>query len=335
MEHEVDIAIVGATGLVGAAVLERLAESKISVATIYALASDRSQGQTVSFGSRQLEVFDLAEFDFSRVQLSLFCVPEDVSQNYLDTALAAGNYCIDFSAYSRTFADVPLVVQGINEGELETLTTRCVASPDSSVVHLAQILSVLRQAGSLQHVNVTILRAVSEFGRAGIDELSSQSIALFNLKPVRCTCFTQQIAFNILPHVSQTSVADDLPLSLQAQLRQVMQDDRVALNASLVQAPVFYGHSMQLRLEFSDEIPITVLEALIQSSSELNLAKKEAHRPNPVSDTVNQKGVFIGGLRPDASGSHAINLWATADNIHQGAAINGVQLAEILVKDYL
>ena len=340
MEQQIDIAVVGATGLVGNAVLEHLSESKISVGQIYALASDNSSGESVPFGNRQLTVHNTAEFDFNKVQLSFFCVPTEVSQTYIDKAVSTGNYCIDFSEYSRRDKDVPLVVQAVNGAVLEDLKGKVVASPDSSILHLAQILSVFSEAGVIERVNATLLRAVSEIGRKGIDELSAQSIALFNLKPIKREHFDEQIAFNVLPHACHASAnhigeKDGFVDQLQIELQKVMQDDALLLNASLVQVPVFYGHSMTLQLEFSDEVPINTLQDLISQSSELNLVKKGASRPNSVTDAVNQKGVYIGGLRPDPTWKSGINLWVTADNIHQGAAINGVQLAEILVKDYL
>ncbi|MGD8784388.1 MAG: aspartate-semialdehyde dehydrogenase [Thioalkalispiraceae bacterium] len=338
MEKQIDIAVIGATGLVGNAVLERLAVSKISVGTIYPVASERSDSESVAYGKRQLTVHNLKDFDFSKVQLCFFCTPAEVVREYIDTAVAADCYCIDFSNNSRLKDDVPLIVASVNAGQLAQLTGKVIACPDSSVTHLAQLLSPLMELEVIERVNVVLMRAVSEFGRQGISELSEQSIALFNLKPIKTKHFAKQIAFNVLPHACHTAgqeIKEDSGLQLALELRGVLADDALLVNPTLVQVPVFFGHSMVVQLEFAAEVPINKLRDLIKTASDLHLVDQELNSPSVVADAVNQAGVFVGAVRPDPTWPQGINLWAVADNIHQGAAINGVQLAEILVKDYL
>jgi aspartate-semialdehyde dehydrogenase len=338
MDRQIDIAVVGATGLVGSAVLEHLSESKISVGQIYPLASEQSDAESVAFGKKHLAVHDLKNFDFSKVKLSFFCVPDDVASQYIDRAAAAGSLCIDFSTASRLKDDVPLIVSDVNEDDLKDLKGNIVASPDSSVVHLAQILAPLKTLGVVERVNAVLMRAVSEHGRKAIDELSKQSIALFNLKPIKTKHFAKQIAFNILPHGCHTGgkhAGKGLVAELELELRKVLNDDGLLLNSALAQVPVFFGHSMAIQLEFAAEVPIKKVEDLINASSDLHLIDQELNSPSVVSDAVNQSGVYLGAIRQDPTWPQGINLWAVADNINQGAAINGVQLAEILVKDYL
>ncbi len=331
----IDVAVIGATGLVGNAVLEHLSDADINVGQLYAVASENSAAEHVNFGKRQLSVQPLSAFDFNQVQLCFFCVPADVVDQYLPMAVKAGCYCIDFSTSSRLNDDVPLIVCGVNEQDLQEGDSKIVASPDSSIVHLAQILAPLKKLGVVERINATLLRAVSEVGRRGIDELSQQSIALFNLKPIKKEHFSAQIAFNVLPHASHADKENRLAAELQEELGKVMHDKALLLNVSLTQVPVFYGHSMTLQLEFSQDTEVAEVTNLLASASDLHFTGRQANRPDSVSDAVNQKGVFLGCVRQDSTWQNGINLWAVADNIHQGAAINGVQIGEILVKSYL
>jgi aspartate-semialdehyde dehydrogenase len=338
MDKIIDIAVVGATGLVGSAVLEHLPESSISVGQVYPLASEDSETASVSYGNKQLSVHSLTTFDFNKVQLCFFCTPADVVEETIDKAVAANCYCIDFSEHSRLKDEVSLVVMGVNQKELDELQGRVVASPDSSIAHLACILAPLMKLGVIERVTVSMMRAVSEYGRKAIDELSEQSIALFNLKPIKTRHFAQQIAFNVLPHASQSQVhagESGMSARLQEELRKVLGDKALLLNSFMTQVPVFFGHSMSIQLEFSAEHPINDIVDLIKDASDLHLIDQEMNSPTVVGNAVNQPGVYLGPIRQDPTWSQGINLWAVADNINQGAAINGVQLAEILVKGYL
>jgi len=331
----VNVAIVGSTGLVGNAVLEHLPESSIPVGQVYALASDSCEEEFVDFGKRSLSVESVSNFDFSQVQLCFFCVPAEVADEFIPVATKAGCYCIDFSTSSRLNVDVPLIVSGVNDNDLQDLKGKIVASPDSSIVHLAQIMAPLKKLGMIERVNVTMMRAVSELGRKGVDELSQQSIALFNLKPFKHEHFAAQIAFNVLPHRCHAQSDQQFTNDLQSELSKVMDDKALLLNAFLIQAPVFYGHSMTIQLEFSQDVEATRVISLLAAAGDLHCTHQQANRPDSVSDAVTQKGVFLGSVRADTTWQNGINLWAVADNIHQGAAINGVQTGEILVKSYL
>jgi len=337
MDKKIDIAVIGATGLVGSAVLEHLAESKMSVGQVYPLVSDQCDAETVSFGTKHLSVHTLSGFDFSKVQLCFFCVPAEVVSKYISKAVAADCYCIDFSEVSRLKPDVPLVVAGVNEEDLQGFKGRVVASPDSSITHLAMLLSPLRTLDIIERVNVTLMRSVSEFGRKAIDELSEQSIALFNLKPIKTKHFSSQVAFNVLPHACHAAANNEqgLTAELELELRKILHDDALLLNSMLTQVPVFFGHSMTVQFEFATEVPIKSLIDLIKQASDLHLVDRVPNSPSVITEAVNQAGVYIGSVRQDPTWPQGVNLWAVADNVHQGAAINGVQLAEILVKDYL
>ncbi|MGD8927243.1 MAG: aspartate-semialdehyde dehydrogenase [Thioalkalispiraceae bacterium] len=338
MEKQINIAVVGATGLVGSAVLEHLSESKISVGQLYPLASGQTESESVAFGKKYLSVHSLSDFDFSKADLCFFCVPAKVTDEYIERAVKAGCYCIDFSAASRLKQDVPLIVSDVNAEALRDLEGKVIACPDSSVTHLAQIIAPLTKLAVVERVNVVLMRAVSEYGRKAIDELSEQSIALFNLKPIRTKHFAKQIAFNVLPHachISGSGSESGMAGEIEQELRKVIGDDALSVNSTLVQVPVFFGHSMAIQLEFGAEVPIQKIEDLINVAVDLHLVDQELNSPTVVSDAVNQAGVYIGAIRKDPTWPQGINLWAVADNVHQGAAINGVQLAEILVKDYL
>lgn len=345
MDKKIDIAVVGATGLVGRAVLEHLAESNLSVGQIYPLASDHSDAESVLFGKRNLSIHTLSGFNFSDVQLCFFCVPAEVVSEYIGKAVAADCYCIDFSEVSRLNSDVPLVVAGVNEEDLQGMQGKVVASPDSSITHLAMLLSPLKVLDVIERVNVTLMRSVSEFGKQAIDELSAQSIALFNLKPIKTKHFSRQIAFNVLPHACHTTGSkvgsnasrndSNMVADLELELRKILHDDALSLNSMLTQVPVFFGHSMTVQFEFAAEVPIKKVTALIKQTSDLHLLDQGLNSPTAITEAVNQSGIYVGSVRQDPTWPQGVNLWAVADNVHQGAAINGVQLAEILVKDYL
>ena len=336
MPKSVNLAIVGATGLVGRAVLDVLSESSLDVDNIFPLASADSEGDTVEFGKRQLTVHKLDGFDFEQVQIAIFCVPANVARDYLAVAEKAGCWIIDHSTASRGDEAVPLVAAGINSQDIQSSQQRHIASPDSTTMHLAVLLQAVTRLSTVERINVSVMRCVSSIGKKGVDELSNQSIALFNLNPIEHRAFQQQIAFNILP---DTGNEDGYPIEdrLQDELRYVLHDDALPVNASSFHVPVFYGYSYAIQLELADSVEIDKLTALIKKSP--NLTYCGDSQPDEMATAVkhgaNQEGIFISHVRYDPTWNRGINLWLVADNIRQWAAINSVQLAEILVKDYL
>lgn len=340
MIKSIDIAIVGATGLVGSAVLDLLADRDLPFGKIYPLASANSDGDFVEFGKRSLTVHSLENFDFSRVHIAIFCVPAAVSQQFIPKASQQDCWVIDHSTALREREDVPLVVPSVNPQDIEqACKQKLIACPDSAVSILAPVLHLLNEKNQVERVNVVALRAVSAVGKAGIDELSKQSIALFNLKPIVCEQFQQQIAFNILAEYDASNLqgAYDLEQQIQSELARVIHDGELLVNTTLSHVPVFYGHSLSVQLEMQDEVDERTIVQAIKKSPSLNYLgdKKTNSVPTPINHGSNQEGISIGRLSKDQTWARGLNLWLVADNVRQGAAINSVQIVEILVKDYL
>ena len=339
MSKSIDIAVVGATGLIGGAVLERLAQTDLNIGHLYPLASEESDGSVVEFGKRHLTVHSLERFDFSKVQIAILCVPASVVEDILPRISKQDCWLIDHSTALRKRHDVPLVVATVNPGDItQARDNRFIACPDSGVSMLSPLVHMLNEYSQVQRVNVVMLRAVSDIGKIGIDELSKQSIALFNLKPMVREQFKQQIAFNVIAqHAKPTEQAYDLEQQIEMELRKISHCHELKVNAMLAHVPVFYGHSLSVQLELSEPVDLDRFCKMIKKSPDLRLVAEDEDEelPTPVTHGANQEGVFIGRLHKDNTSERGMCMWLVADNVHQTAAINSVQITEILVKDYL
>lgn len=334
-----DVAVVGATGLVGSAVLELLAQRQFPVAQLYPLASENSEGTSVEFGQHRLTVRNLDGFDFRDVQLALFCVPADVARTYAAEASQAGCTVIDLSDAYRLEPDVPLVIAEINPHAVADYTVQnIIACPDSSVLQTLLALSPIHRQNPLERINAVFMRAVSELGRAGIDELSEQSIALFNLKEIKSKHFAQQVAFNVLAQAGGAKVKDSSKFesNLQQELQKILEDPDIGMNTTAVQVPVFFGHSAALHIEFKDKLSTERARKLLENQPRLDLVSSNLgeNYATAVSHAANDAQIYVSRIREDTSWDRGLNMWVVSDNIRT-AANNGVQVAEILVKGYL
>ena len=337
MIDSVDIAVIGATGLVGGTVLELLAERDLPFGNIYPLASTASDGKVVHFGQRRLTVHALDNFDFGKVQIAIFCVPASVTQDYLPRAIENGCWVIDHSWLLRAREGVPLIQASVNPQDIDSARAqKLLASPDSAVSMLAPLIKILNEHNQVERVNVVQMRAVSDIGKNGIDELSKQSIALFNLKPIVCQYFNPQIAFNVIRSPGYTGEYA-LEHQTQAELRKISHDRDLMVTTTITHVPVFYGHSLSVQVELRDEVDLQELNKLIKKSSQLYYPtdRTSVSDPTPINEGANQVGIAIGRPIQDPGWDRGMNLWLVADNIRQGCAINSVQVTEILVKDYL
>ncbi|MEJ2399387.1 MAG: aspartate-semialdehyde dehydrogenase [Gammaproteobacteria bacterium] len=328
-----DIAVVGATGLVGTAVLELLAQRSFPVGQVFPLASENSEGDSVAFGKRHLSVHTLEGFDFRQVQLALFCVPASVATQYIPSATQANCVVVDLSEAYRLDPQVPLVVAEVNADAIADYQQRnLIACPDSSILQLALTLQPLHQHNPLERINAVLLRAVSELGRAGIDELSGQSIALFNLKEIKRKQFEQQIAFNVLGQAGGRNVKDgaNREMQLQQELQKILEDPDIGMNATAIQVPVFFGHSAALHVEFEDKLSTEQARKLLESQTRIRLVEDAS----AVSHAASDEHIYVSRVREDPTWDRGLNLGTVLDNV-SAAANNGVHVAEILVKDYL
>jgi aspartate-semialdehyde dehydrogenase len=340
MSKKFDVAVVGATGVVGEALLDILAKRKFPLGKIYALASERSVGKTVDLGNRTLDVDDLATFDFSKVQIGLFSAGASVSEVYAPKAVEAGCVVVDNTSHFRYDDDVPLVVPEVNAEKIaDYKATGIIANPNCSTIQMVVALKPIYDAVGITRINVATYQAVSGAGKRALEELARQSATLLNGQPMDLKGDAKQIAFNAVPHIDvfQDNGYTKEEMKMVWETRKIMGDQEIAINATAVRIPVFYGHSEAVNIETKRKISAGEVAELMRNSPGIELidGTETGQYPTAVTDASGNDPVFVGRVREDISHSHGINLWIVADNIRKGAALNSVQIAEILAKNYL
>ena len=335
-----DLAVVGATGAVGEALLDILAERKFPVGQVYALASERSAGGRVQFNGRDLTVGKLTDFDFSKVQIGLFSAGASVSEEFAPKAAAAGCVVIDNTSRFRYEDDVPLVVPEVNPAALAGYKARgIIANPNCSTIQMLVALKPIHDAVGIQRINVATYQSVSGAGRRGIEELASQTALLLNGKPIeKGGKFPKQIAFNVLPQVDefQDNGYTREEMKMVWETHKIL-DPAIQVNATCVRVPVFYGHSEALNIETRDKISAVQARSLLAKTQ--GVVVLDEHRPGgyptAVTEAAQGDAVYVGRIREDLTHPRGLNLWVVSDNLRKGAALNSVQIAELLVKSYL
>jgi len=340
MTERYDVAVVGATGAVGEAMLEILAERKFPVGEVYALASERSLGKQVQFGSRELPVSDLAEFDFSRVQIGLFSAGGAVSGEYAPQAAAAGCVVIDNTSKFRLEQNVPLVVPEVNAETIgQYKATGIIANPNCSTIQMVVALKPIYDAVGIKRINVATYQAVSGAGRRAVEELVRQTSLLLNGRPLEMKGPAKQIAFNAVPHIDdfQENGYTREEMKMVWETQKILGDETIAVNATAVRIAAFYGHSEVVNIETEKKISAAQVCDLMRHAEGIELidGTETGKYPTAVTDASGKDAVFVGRVREDISHPHGINLWIVSDNIRKGAALNSVQIAEILVKNHL
>ncbi len=340
MPHQFDIAVVGATGVVGEAMLEILSERKFPVGKIYALASERSIGKTVSYGNHQLEVGNLADFDFSTVQIGLFSAGGSISEEFAPKAVAAGCVVVDNTSHFRYDDDIPLVVPEVNPEAIAGYTTRgIIANPNCSTIQMVVALKPIYDAVGIERINVCTYQAVSGAGRSAVEELVRQTTSLLNGRPLEIEGDAKQIAFNAIPHIDvfleNRYTKEEMKMVWET--RKILEDEEILVNPTAVRIPAFFGHSEAVHVETRDKISAADASKLLAASPGIEVLDgvKTGEYPTAVTESSGADPVFVGRIREDISHPRGINLWVVADNIRKGAALNSVQIAEILAKNYL
>jgi aspartate-semialdehyde dehydrogenase len=334
------VAVVGATGAVGETMLEILAERKFPVGEVYAVASSRSAGSRVKFGDRSLVVQDLAEFDFSKVQIGLFSPGASVSAVYAPKAAAAGCVVIDNTSQFRYDADIPLVVPEVNPQAIALYKNRgIIANPNCSTIQMLVALKPIYDAVGITRINVCTYQAVSGTGKEAIEELATQTAALLNAKPIEAKVYPRQIAFNVLPQIDvfMDNGYTKEEMKMVWETRKIMGDDSIQVNPTTVRVPVFYGHSEAVHIETRDKLTAEQARELLAKAPGIVVLdeRKDGGYPTAVSEGANHDPVYVGRIREDISHPTGLDLWVVADNVRKGAALNSIQIAEALIKDYL
>ena len=335
-----DVAVVGATGAVGECMLDILSQRKVPVGKVYALASERSAGSTVSFGRKELLVENLADFDFSKVQIGLFSPGASVSAVYAPKAGEAGCVVIDNTSQFRYDDDIPLVVPEVNPGALASYRNRnIIANPNCSTIQMLVALKPIYDAVGIERINVATYQAVSGTGKEAIEELATQTASLLNGRPVETKVYPRQIAFNVIPHIDsfQDNGYTKEEMKMVWETRKIMGDERIQVNPTCVRVPVFYGHSEAIHIETRDKITAEQARKLLEAAPGIVVLdeRQAGGYPTPVGDASGKDPVFVGRIREDISHPRGLNLWVVADNVRKGAALNSIQIAETLIRDFL
>jgi aspartate-semialdehyde dehydrogenase len=340
MSRTFDVAVVGATGVVGEAMFEILAERKFPVGRIAALASSRSIGKTVMFGNKKLDVEDLATFDFSTVQIGLFSAGASVSEEYAPKAAAAGCVVIDNTSRFRNDDDIPLVVPEVNPERIADYANRgIIANPNCSTIQMVVALKPIHDAVGIERINVATYQAVSGAGRAALEDLARHSAAMLSGTPLEKQDDSRQVAFNAVPHIDafQDNRYTREEMKMVWETRKILDDDSIAVNPTAVRIPVFFGHSEAVHIETRDKITAEKVCELLQNAPGVTLMDgvSTGEYPTAVTEASGSDPVYVGRVREDISHPRGIDLWIVADNIRKGAALNSVQIAEILAKNHL
>jgi aspartate-semialdehyde dehydrogenase len=329
------IAVVGVSSLIGAAVIEELRARKLAFSELHALDDERNVGASLSDEDRKMPVGDIAAFDFSRVDLVFFCGRAALSERYAQAA-AAHAWVIDGSAAFRGRSDVPLVAADVNAEQLAAVgRAGLIALPGSASVALATALAPLRSLGTLSRVEVATYQSVSGSGRGAIDELAGETVAMLSGKKARGRAFGRQIAFNVIPQVDTLDEdgATREERRLWEETRRVLGMPALAVNATAVRVPVFFGHSLAIHAAF--EQPVSVADALgvLQRGIGLSVIDLDspAEFPTPATLATAPDKVYVGRVRADLTRDRGLNFWVVADNVRKCAAHNAVSVAQILV----
>jgi aspartate-semialdehyde dehydrogenase len=339
MSAKYDVAVVGATGAVGEAMLEILAERHFPVNHVYPLASARSAGKKVPFGNTYLTVQDLDSFDFSRVQIGLFSAGASISEKYAPIAAAAGCVVIDNTSQFRYDDEIPLVVPEVNPQAIADYTRHnIIANPNCSTIQMLVALKPLHDEAGIERINVCTYQAVSGTGKEAIEELAAQTAELLNGRSASAKVYPRQIAFNVLPQIDvfMENGYTKEEMKMVWETRKIMGDDSIQVNPTAVRVPVFYGHSEAVHIETRKKLTAAKATALLQKAPGVVVLdeRKDGGYPTAVSEGANQDPVYVGRIREDISHPRGLDLWVVADNVRKGAALNSIQIAEILVEKY-
>ncbi len=331
------VAVVGATGAVGETMLAILAERKFPVSEVVALASERSAGGEVDFGGRKIDVQDLATFDPKGVDIALFSAGGSVSREYAPKFAAAGAVVIDNSSTFRYDDDVPLVVSEVNPEAAKNRPRGIIANPNCSTMQLMVALKPIYDAAGIERINVATYQSVSGAGRSGLEELGVQTGQLLNFQDIEPKKFQAQIAFNLIPHIDdfQPNGYTKEEMKLVWETQKILGDSSIQVNPTAVRVPVFYGHSEAVNVETKKKLSAEAARRLLEAAPGVVVVDehKAGGYPTPVTHASGTDPVYVGRIREDFSHPRGLNLWVVSDNIRKGAALNAVQVAELVAAE--
>ena len=338
MAQKFDVCVLGATGLVGKTIIEILEQRDFPINKLYPLASARSAGEFIEFNGESIEVLDADNFDWSQAQIGFFSAGGATSAKYAPIAGDAGCIVIDNTSEFRYDADIPLVVPEVNPHALAEYRNRnIIANPNCSTIQMMVALKPIYDAVGISRVNVSTYQSVSGGGKAAMDELAKQTADLLCGKPVESKNFSRQIAFNVIPQIDvfleNGYTKEEMKMVWETQ--KILGDESIRVNATAVRVPVFYGHGEAIHIETRTPIDAQDAKNLLAQAPGIVLKADPADFPTQVGDASGNDDVFVGRVRNDISHPNGLNMWVVSDNVRKGAATNSIQIAEVLIRDYM
>jgi len=338
-KEKYNVAVVGATGAVGEQMREVLEERRFPIGKLRLLASERSAGQFLEFAGEQHRVEVLKEDSFEGMDIGLFSAGGSVSAKFAPIAAAAGAVVVDNTAYFRMDPEVPLVVPEVNAKDIALYKKRgIIANPNCSTIQMVVALKPIHDAARIVRVVVSTYQSVSGAGRKAMEELSQQVVALFNGQDIKKEKFPHQIAFNCIPHIDVFLEGGYTKEELKMinETRKILGEPSLRVTATTVRVPVFCGHSESVNVETEKKLTVQDVKTILKEAPGVILCDEPEHNVYPMAiDAVGKDATYVGRIREDNSVPNGLNLWVVADNLRKGAALNAVQIAEILIRDYL
>ena len=338
-KEQYNVAIVGATGAVGEQMREVLEEREFPVGELRLLASERSAGQFLPFKKRNIKVEVLKEDSFKEIDIGLFSAGGSVSAKFAPAAVAAGAVVVDNTGHFRMQPDIPLVVPEVNANEIANYKTRgIIANPNCSTIQMVVALKPIHDAARIKRVVVSTYQSVSGAGRRAMEELSQQVVAMFNGRELKKEKFPHQIAFNCIPHIDAFTDGGYTKEELKMinETRKILGEPSLAVTATTVRVPVFCGHSESVNVETEKKLTVADVKALLREAPGVIVADEPEDNLYPMAiDATGKDATFVGRIREDNSIPNGLHLWVVADNLRKGAALNAVQISEILIREYL
>jgi aspartate-semialdehyde dehydrogenase len=334
-----NVAIVGATGAVGEQMREVLAERKFPVGELRLLASERSAGQFLEFRGKGTRVEVLTEESFKGIDIGLFSAGGNVSGKFAPIAVASGAVVVDNTSHFRMNPEVPLVVPEVNSKDIANYDSRgIIANPNCSTIQLVVALKPIHDAARIERIVVSTYQSVSGAGRKAMDELSEQVTALYNGRELEMEKFPHQIAFNCIPHIDAfvDGGYTKEEIKMINETRKILGEPSLRVTTTSVRVPVFCGHSESVNVETEKKLTAADVKALLREAPGVIVADEPENNVYPMAiDATGQDATYVGRIREDDSVPNGLNLWIVADNLRKGAALNAVQIAEILIRDYI
>ncbi len=333
----VKIAVIGATGNVGREIVQILAERGFSKKNVFVLASENSVGAQISYGENEdISVDSLSSFDFSKVNIVLASAGSKVISQYADKITKSGAILIDNSSHFRVDSDIPLIVPEVNPGALSLYKKKkIIANPNCVVAMLVLALKPLHDAAKIKRVVISTYQSVSGAGRAAMDELFNQTRGIYMIQEMTKEQFTKQIAFNVIPHIDQfmDDVGTKEEWKIMVEIKKIV-DPKIKVSVTSVRVPVFVGHAMSANIEFENEISAEQARKFLKSAPGVSVVDRKSDDGYVTpQECVGEDLVYVSRIREDSTVDNGLNLWVVSDNLRKGAALNAVQIAELLIKE--